>query len=960
MFGSSLAVPLHFTVEFVGFLVLAGGAFLIASRPALVPGDPGRRRLVTFGFTVLAFTHVAHGGSFIPADGDEVLALVRAMGFALMLVGLAGKAEAPASAAATLSISDPIPLIPGALAGLSAIAALTGSFRGGPKTHRRLALGLVFMAASELLTASAPDYEFGIGEGDSYAYVAHGLKFIAFAAIGSWLWTGVRSSIRTRFVASFVALLVVVVLALATTLTAVISNQVEDEELRRVDIQLGAALENVKDDQAQLLQEAKQAARFGEVTGRMRDNTLSGYGPSLAQGISQFSEADFVILDPAAAGGIEYARITTATPKDVPPLNTKFALSVLGSDVVRDLSDKIGDSALDIQEVDNTLLLIAAVDVPLTDQDGDPLPGRPDVGAVVFGRYFDQFQIGKISNSFDPAKASLIVRGKTVASELPREPRRRLLPPDVRARVEAGQEVQVQQAFGRRSYFTAFMPIRSAREEVVGVLALSSPASIVAETRKDVTTALFLVAMAAAAVALALAWYSGRRITRPIQMLTSTAREVRQGNLEAQAPVSGADEVGQLGETFNEMTLSLLRLTEDLRLSAREEQQLRTRIETIIESMADGLVAVDSNRNVLAFNLEAQHLTGRSLDEALGHPLEEVVSVRSGKGDQLRLPVYDLGAGSTTGVFIQRTGGMDPIPVSVTSAVLHDEYGEVAGAVAVIRDMTREREIERMKSEFLSNISHELRTPLTPIKGYAEILTRKEVPPDKIKRFTQGILDSTSRLERIVELLVDFSAMEAGRLAPKSTPVDLAEIVRQLGEKLEERSTRHEVVVDIKSRVPKVVGDERLLKRSLEEVLDNAVKFSPHGGTITLEVRGVTSDNGQGKRKSVAVTVADEGIGIEPENLERIFSDFQQLDGSETRAYGGLGLGLAFVQRIVEAHEGQVDVDSKPDEGTRFTITLPGESKSSRTFPGESKPSGAHPEGADPGSQPGASAGSRS
>jgi len=260
----------------------------------------------------------------------------------------------------------------------------------------------------------------------------------------------------------------------------------------------------------------------------------------------------------------------------------------------------------------------------------------------------------------------------------------------------------------------------------------------------------------------------------------------------------------------------------------------------------------------------------------------------------------------------------------VTSAVLPGEEGEVAGAVAVIRDMTREREIERMKSEFLSNISHELRTPLTPIKGYAEILTNKEVPADKVKKFTQGILDSTARLERIVELLVDFSAMEAGRLAPKSTPVNIGELVRKLGEETEERTPRHDVVMDIKSRLPKVVGDERLLRRSLEEILDNAVKFSPQGGTIRLEVKGVAKGNGQGKRRGVSVSISDEGIGIEPENLKRIFSDFHQLDGSETRAYGGLGLGLAFVQRIIEAHDGQVDVDSRPEEGTRFTVTLPG------------------------------------
>jgi signal transduction histidine kinase len=225
-----------------------------------------------------------------------------------------------------------------------------------------------------------------------------------------------------------------------------------------------------------------------------------------------------------------------------------------------------------------------------------------------------------------------------------------------------------------------------------------------------------------------------------------------------------------------------------------------------------------------------------------------------------------------------------------------------------------------MKSEFLSNISHELRTPLTPIKGYAEILGSRELPPEKSKQFATGILESTGRLERIVELLVDFAAMEGGRMAPRSTAVDVGQMLQALGEEWKRKSPRHNVVTDVPSHLPKVMGDERLLKRSLEEVMDNAVKFSPEGGTITLAAKG--AKNGRDPRM-VELTISDEGIGIPTEDLSKIFSDFQQLDGSETRTFGGLGLGLAFVQRIVEAHDGSVDVQSRPDHGTSFTIAIP-------------------------------------
>jgi signal transduction histidine kinase len=262
--------------------------------------------------------------------------------------------------------------------------------------------------------------------------------------------------------------------------------------------------------------------------------------------------------------------------------------------------------------------------------------------------------------------------------------------------------------------------------------------------------------------------------------------------------------------------------------------------------------------------------------------------------------------------------------VAVTSATLKDEEGDVFGAVAVVRDMTREREIERMKTEFLSNISHELRTPLTPIKGYAEILSRKEVPREKAKQFMRGILESTSRLERIVELLVDFSAMEAGRMAPRTAQVDLGAMVNGLSDTWREKAPEHTISTVIAADLPVVLGDERLLRRCIEEIVDNAIKFSPDGGTVEVTAKRREAHEGS---DGIELSISDEGIGISPEDINRVFSDFQQLDGSETRSYGGLGLGLTFVQRIVEAHGGTIKVDSRLSEGTTLTIVLPGVSE---------------------------------
>ncbi|MFN2525729.1 MAG: ATP-binding protein, partial [Actinomycetota bacterium] len=599
------------------------------------------------------------------------------------------------------------------------------------------------------------------------------------------------------------------------------------------------------------------------------------------------------------------------------PLATLDLLKLAGSEVVADIARGPSDSSVSAELIGRSAVVIAAQRVR------DPVDVSRPVGIAAMGRFVDIRLIDEISERLKPARASLVVADRLIASRLPMRPGlRRLLPQDIVAEMNLSEEPVAQEhVLGATSYFSAYEPLRTAGGAPVGTLVLSAPASIIAETRDDVTRTLFLVALGVAAIVLVLAFLSGRRIARPIQVLTAAAGAVREGNLGARAAVAGEDEVGQLGASFNEMTISLATMTDDLRDAAREEQSLRARIEAIVQSMADGLVAVDVNGNVLAFNAQAAKLTDVQTRHALGKPVEKVLEVTDSQGNRVHLPIYDLSEGSVAGVFLTRRRG-DPVPIAFTSAVLRDEEGRPTGGVAVFHDMTREREVERMKSEFLANISHELRTPLTPIKGYAQILDRKDLPKQKAKAFVKGILESTARLERIVELLVDFAAMEAGRLAPRTTAVDMGVIVESLVTDWRRRSPNHKWEANVRARLPRVAGDERLLRRSLEEVLDNAVKFSPDGGTIRVEVRATASMDGKARR-GVQLIVSDEGIGMSAEDVPRIFSDFAQIDASETRTYGGLGLGLSFVQRIVAAHQGTIDVESERGGGTRLTITIP-------------------------------------
>ncbi len=924
MFESFLAVPLHFTVEFLGFLVAAGAALLAATRPSLVPGPRSNRISVALGFVVLGVAQVIHGGSFTAEafDGADLVVAARTLGYALILIGVVGTLR-PASVAAIggYSLEQPLVLAPAGAALLVAVAALSSSSKGN-RSYRPLALAMVLFAISELLTGAAPEAVFGVGTVDGFAYAAHVAKMFGYLGVTAWFWGAIVSSIRIRFVASFAALLVAVVLTLSTALTGVISSNVESEELDRVASQATGAVESINDSvEAELTRSVRLLADFPGIQIRMESDDPGSTARVIREG--GIVTSNFVIVDPArdlpaiAGEGPAIVKRRRDDPK-FPPLTEGQELALLGSPVFTavagdETSISAGPVRINDDSENTTRLAVMAAARVFND--------ARYVGTIALGRWIDDLYLQRIVAQLGPDTAASVISGEEVVASTLRGPRKRelALPEDVKAQLLLSGSSSAQLDLGDASYFTGFSLIEKSGTQV-GILAISSKATVVASTRSEVNRLLFIAAMLVGAIATALAWFSGRRITRPIQELTETASQVREGDLQAQAPVYGDDEVGQLGETFNEMTASLLKMTSDLRTAAREEHSLRSRIETIIQSMADGLVAVDADRNILAFNREAEHLTGVPAEEAVGKPVSEVLVARDAQGVSIQLPIHTLSEGSLGGVQLE-SRDRESIPVAVTVAVLRSEDDAVSGAVAVLRDMTREREVERMKTEFLSNISHELRTPLTPIKGYAEILQRKEVPREKMQQFVRGILDSTGRLERIVELLVDFSAMEAGRMAPKSVHVDMAAMLNDLAEKWKERAPHHEMITELESNLPDVIGDERLLRRSLEELLDNAVKFSPRGGTIRLEARGAS--NGNAAPGMVEVSIADEGIGITPDDLPKIFSDFQQLDGSETRTYGGLGLGLAYVRRIAQAHDGDVRVESAPDEGTKLTIALP-------------------------------------
>lgn len=918
-----LGAPFHFAVEFLVLVVALGGAF-----DALKARRDGAGRWAlgqALGFLSLAAAQFVHGALIVQADANTTVIVLRAVAFGLLALSArpaVALERAPlepiiaASAMPALFFAGPH----ASIAVIPVIAAIAVAARGF-HAHRayRSPTTLAFTAAfGAFAVAEATTALSDPGTGALLIF-AHSMRAVGALLLARWLWTSIVRSVRLRFVAAFVAVLTIAVLIVSAALNVVIGNTLQTNELNRL-LEAGnarqASIQNLGEG---ALVPAQITAGSSAVVDALRKGR-----PLDLSGLFRLLPLDFVML-------VDANGKTLSPTENVPGLNVagfaprKMALSeaiaIAGSDVVQQAYQGgfQGQTAESVQfasgkgagRTQTQLLVVAAY------------PARSAgriIGAVVVGYRIDHNFLLLVRQD-TVAEASILVGDQvssttfgsqgTVAQAFSRL--------DFTQAREQGEPLQRLVTIGGSQYVSAFVPLKSSDGRVVGLLALSRRSTTLADAQRNITRTLFLITLAVALIAALLAWLSGGRVTKPLRSLTGAARQLRAGQFSARTHVESVDEVGTLGTAFNEMADELQRQTGQLQRSAATEATLRARMEAILQSMGDGLIATDAGGTVVTFNRAAEEILRVRAQSVVRRPLGDVMRGQAVTGRTLAEAAM-LG-GATEGTLVRADGTQ--LAVAITAAPLLDSSGSPVGRVVVLRDVSREHEAERMKSEFLANVSHELRTPITPIKGYAEMMARKKFPRAKEESFLQGILQSTERLERVVEILVDFAAMEAGRLKARVEPVPVKELVARLTDKWKERDGDHRFVRKIGASVPAVMGDPKLLGRSLDELVDNAVKFSPDGGPIEITAEPYSNGSRRTRVSRVRITVRDHGIGIEPEQMPDLFQDFRQGDGSETRSYGGLGLGLAYVKRIASVHGGDVMVESEPGKGSSFSLVLP-------------------------------------
>ncbi|HEY4408757.1 MAG TPA: ATP-binding protein [Acidimicrobiia bacterium] len=749
------------------------------------------------------------------------------------------------------------------------------------------------------------------------------LRFLGGCGIGLSLWLAAKRSLATRIAAAAAILLVSVVLVLSGVLSQVLTTNVSQQALvrakERANIESNLIVKRADTalSQASFIAKVLSLAGVGQTAVKAEDTpTLNSF---LNQLKSFYSQVDFLaFLGPTGS---------VVGTTDLESAKRSVIKQLEDSATVHDAyNSTLASPQAGVEPTLNSGLVALGVDfVKFNDDRGV----QKVYGTIVAGFFMDEPYLRNELSADKSTNMSILTSIRMLATTLPtkvaKEPTNLLdghqgekIVDDV---FTSGRSPAEKGSFDKRNTFLAIAPIQvhgaNPNSPPKAALAVTVEGSVIDKTRADLFHKLYFVALLAAVLALALAAAAGSRLGAPLRKLALTASQISRGDLSVRSGLRSSDEIGLLGASFDEMAGSIERMASELREGAAQ-------MEAVLNSMADALVAADPLGLVAMMNPAAEALLGVRATREMGKPVAAVIRAEDRNGTSLadRFDLPNFEAWSAVGMIETRDG---LLPVALSGAPIRSEQGGVLGAVYVMRDMRRELEIERAKTEFLSNISHELRTPLTPIKGYAEMLRRdqqmpaaRQLAPEKRRAFLDGILESSERLERTVDILVNFAAMEAGRLVLRTEPVDSANLVHEVCEKWRSRSGLHRVEELVNGR-PRVLADRRLLERSIDELIDNAVKFSPEGGVVTVRTELV----GAGDGRAVEISVSDEGIGIAPSDFDRIFSDFSQIDGSATRRYGGLGLGLPFVQRVVAAHGGALRAKSEPGHGSTFTMELP-------------------------------------
>jgi two-component system phosphate regulon sensor histidine kinase PhoR len=462
-----------------------------------------------------------------------------------------------------------------------------------------------------------------------------------------------------------------------------------------------------------------------------------------------------------------------------------------------------------------------------------------------------------------------------------------------------GESTRYSTTLGEQMMYVA-VPVTNQTTNV-GVARVALPLVAVAGSVNRVTLIIILAIIVTAALVIVAAVLIGRRTTRPLREVTEASQRIAAGQFDQRIPVRSKDETGQLAQAFNDMSSNLDGLVRDI-------SEERTKLQTVLASMADGVIMTDVEGNIVLANRTSERLFNFRGEDVISRPLIE--AVHDHEADEILKLCLSTGQ-TQTGQFESAISKrfLRAIAVPIIE-------GKLAGALLLLQDLTEVRNLQTMRRELVGNISHELRTPIAGIKAMVETL-RDGAIDDKeaAKDFLARIDGEIDHLSQMVSELTELSRIETGRAELRLSPVNLNLLVKEVIGQLNMLAQRQQVTIttDLSADLPIIKADHDRIRQTLTNLGHNAIKFNHPGGTVTVSTRA--------DAESVAVSVTDTGIGISKEDLPHVFERFYKVDKARPR--GGSGLGLAIAKHAVQAHGGRIWAQSEEGKGSTFSFSLP-------------------------------------
>mgnify|MGYP001301200509 CR=1 FL=1 len=438
-----------------------------------------------------------------------------------------------------------------------------------------------------------------------------------------------------------------------------------------------------------------------------------------------------------------------------------------------------------------------------------------------------------------------------------------------------------------------------------GVAFIYQSLEVVRDTANETTKLILLAAGIAFVLTTVFAFFLSTRISAPLLKMREAAFEVARGKFDTKVPILTNDEIGELATAFNQMGKQLKYNMSALR---QEKEQLSS----ILSSMADGVITLNRDGTILMTNPPAERfLQYWNYDKSNTEIIEGLPS-----------KVYDLFQSAV--LTEQEQTGEISLQMRTWTVIVSPLYNQssVRGAVAVVRDMTEERKMDKIRKDFIANVSHELRTPISLLQGYSEAIVDDIASSEEEKReIAKVIYDETLRMGRLVNDLLDLASIEAGHISVHQEDVKLYPYFDRVLKKFYGIAKEKEITLDLQgfSQDDTFHFDEDKMEQVLTNLIDNAIRHTPPGGKVQV--------NGKVIDKGLLLEIIDNGSGIPEEDLPFIFERFYKGDKSRTRGRSGTGLGLSIAKNIIDAHEGHISVQSQVGQGTTFSIFIPRKSR---------------------------------